>query len=119
VNNEKTLTEMWGFSFYKGIYNKTFIMKKITLTEKQLEEMVLKVLEEQGALTGAMTGVEAFNQLPDCKRKSDDELSGGVVMKVKTPQSRAAAVSQSFSKQINTTVSLFIQKDKKPFCKYR
>jgi len=94
-------------------------MKKVTLTEKQIEEMVLKVLEEQGALTGAMTGVEAFNKLPDCKKKSDDELAGGVIMKVKSPQSRAAAVSQSFSKQINTTVSLFIQKNKKPFCKLR
>jgi len=46
-------------------------------------------------------------------------LAGGVIMKVKSPQSRAAAVSQSFSKQINTTVSLFIQKNKKPFCKLR
>ena len=44
-------------------------MKKVKLTEKQLEEMVLKVLEEQGALTGAMTGVDAFNKLPDCKKK--------------------------------------------------
>jgi hypothetical protein len=94
-------------------------MKKVKLTEKQLEELVLKVLKEQGTMAGAMTGVEAFNKLPDCKRKDDEELVGGVIMKVKSPQSRAAAISQSFSKEINTTVSLYIQKNKKPFCKLR
>jgi hypothetical protein len=94
-------------------------MKKITLTEKQLEEMVLKVLEEQGALQGAMTGIQAFDKLPSCGKKSDDELSGGVIMKVKAPQSRAAAISQSFNKEINRTVTLFIQKNNKPFCKFR
>ena len=93
-------------------------MKKVKLTEKQLEAMVLKVLEEQ-SLQGGITGVEAFNKLPECKKKSDDELSGGVVVKVKEPQSRAAAISQSFSKSINTTVSLIVQKNKKPFCKLR
>jgi len=94
-------------------------MKKITLTEKQLEEMVLKVLEEQGAVSGAMTGVQAYNNLPDCKKKNDEELNGGVVVKVQTPQSRAAAISQSFSKSINTTVSLYVKKGGKPFCKLR
>lgn len=94
-------------------------MKKITLTEKQLEEMVLKVLEEQGAIQGAMTGTEAYEKLPSCGKKSDDELSGGVITKVKAPQSRASAISQSFSKSINTTVSLYIQKNNKPFCKFR
>jgi len=94
-------------------------MKKITLTEKQLEEMVLKVLEEQGAVSGAMTGVQAYDKLPSCGKKSDDELAGGVIMKVKAPQSRAAAISQSFNKEINRTVTLFIQKNNKPFCKFR
>jgi len=94
-------------------------MKKVTLTEKQLEELVLKVLEEQGAVSGAMTGVQAYNNLPDCKKKNDDELAGGMVVKVKAPQSRASAISQSFSKTINTTVSLYIKKEGKPFCKLR
>jgi hypothetical protein len=94
-------------------------MKKVTLTEKQLEEMVLKVLEEQGAVSGAMTGVRAYNDLPDCSKKKDDELAGGMVVKVKEPQSRASAISQSFSKSINTTVSLYIKKEGKPFCKLR
>ena len=94
-------------------------MKKVTLTEEHIENLVRKVLEEQGAVSGTMTGVEAFNNLPDCKKKNDDELSGGMVVKVKAPQSRASAISQSFSKSINTTVSLYIQKNKKPFCKLR
>jgi hypothetical protein len=94
-------------------------MKKVKLTEKELEQLVLKVIQEQGSIEGAITGVEAFNKLPDCKKKSDDELMGGIVKKVKQPQSRAAAISQSFSKSINTTVSLYIEKNRKPFCKLR
>jgi|TARA_B110000503_G_scaffold31481_1_gene50816 hypothetical protein len=93
-------------------------MKKIQLTERQLEDMVLKVLEEQSAVSGLMTGVNAY-KLPDCRKKSDDEISGGVVTKVKNPSTRATAISQSFSKTINTTASLYIQKDGRPFCKLR
>ena len=75
--------------------------------------MVLKVLEEQGVMSGAITGVEAFNKLEDCKRKDDNELVGGVIMKVKSPESRAAAISQSFSKSINTTrITLYPKRQK-------
>jgi hypothetical protein len=68
--------------------------------------------------SGTITGVKAF-ELPNCSKKSDNEISGGVVTKVMSPNTRATAISQSFSKTINTTSSLYITKDKKPFCKLR
>lgn len=91
-------------------------MKKvIRLTESELSEMVYKIINEEA---GAPT-ISELTKLPNCSRKKDSELAGGVIREVPAPTDRRAAISQSFNKSINTDISLYIVKDKKPFCKLR
>lgn len=88
-------------------------MKKIIkLTEAELTEMVYKIISEDASMS-------ELNKLPSCSRKKDEELVGGLVKEVPQPQSRAAAISQSFNQTLNVDVKLYIVKDKKPFCKLR
>ena len=96
-------------------------MKKITLTEKQLEEMVLKVLEEQGAVAGGTAGVtrSQMNDLTDCSRiKNVDSLVGGIVRKYEVADSRMKAL-QAAANSINTGTTLYLEINRKPFCKLR
>ena len=50
-------------------------MKKVTLTEEHIENLVRKVLEEQGAVSGAATGMgrSQMNNLPNCSKKDSEE----------------------------------------------
>ena len=89
-------------------------MKKVVrLSESQLNELIEKIVKEQASFDQIM-------KLPNCSDKKDEELNGGVLVKTVVPSSnRAAAISQSFNKEINRAVNIYVVKDKKPFCKYR
>lgn len=95
-------------------------MKKVTLTEKQLEELVLKVLEEQGALSGASVGMDRskINTLPNCSKKNSEDLIGGVVRKHEVTDSRLKAF-QAAANSMNTGTTLYLEVNRKPFCKLR
>lgn len=89
-------------------------MKKVVrLNESQLNDLIEKIVSEQTILGELM-------KLPDCLDKKDEELNGGVLVKTVIPNTnRAAAISQSFNKEINRAVNLYVVKDKRPFCKFR
>ena len=89
-------------------------MKKVVrLSESQLNDLIEKIVSEQTILGELM-------KLPDCSDKKDEELNGGVLVKTVIPNSnRGAAISQSFNKQINNAVNMYVVKEKRPFCKYR
>lgn len=96
-------------------------MKKITLTEKQLEEMVLKALTEQGAVAGGAAGMNRsqMNSLTECSRvKNPDSLVGGIVRKYEVADSRLKAF-QAAANSMNTGTSLYLEVNRKPFCKLR
>ena len=86
-------------------------MKKVVrLTEGQLSELVQKILSEDYSLV----------DLPNCSKKGADELNGTKIVKHEVPNTdRLAAISNSFNKQINRGVELYVVKNNKPFCKIR
>ena len=89
-------------------------MKKVVrLSESQLNDLIENIVSEQSILNQLM-------KLPDCSDKKDEELNGGVLVKTVIPNSnRGAAISQSFNKEINRAVNVYVVKDKVPFCKFR
>jgi len=97
-------------------------MKKVKLTEKQLEDMVLKVLEEQGAVQGASAGLgrSEMNRLPKCYRKDSKELIGGVIKDhmvfITDPKMKAFQVAAN---KAGTGTELYLEVKGKPFCKIR
>ena len=90
-------------------------MKKVTLSEKDLEQMVMKVLEEQGAIGGASSGLgrSVINNLPKCSKKDADELIGAVVKQPIMSKFQYAAIAAG------TGTELYLEVKNKPFCKLR
>jgi len=103
------------FYFFCVFIIKSFIMKKVKLTEKQLEELVLKVLEEQGAIGGASSGMNRseINNLPKCSKKDAKELINGVVKQPVMSKFQYAAIATG------TGTELYLEVKNKPFCKLR
>ena len=96
-------------------------MKKVTLTEEHIENLVRKVLEEQGAIGGASSGMERskINELPKCSElKNIDEIIGGKVMKHKVSDSRLQAF-QAAANSANIGTSVYVFAKNKPFCKIK
>lgn len=95
-------------------------MKKVTLTEDHIEKLVLKVLEEQGALSGAAAGMDRskINNLPNCSKKNSEDLIGGVVRKHEVTDSRLQAFQVAANKA-GTGTELYLEVKKTPFCKLR
>ncbi len=95
-------------------------MKKVTLTEEHIENLVRKVLEEQGAVSGAATGMgrSEINSLPKCSKKNSEELIGGVVRKHEVTDSRLQAFQVAANKA-GTGTELYLEVKKRPFCKLR
>ena len=106
-------------------------MKKVKLTEKQLEAMVLKVLEEQ-LKDGFNKGMhDAVKDKPDCSKIKPNEILGGIVKVVKGnkklyPKHTSGvdkleflgAVSKAATGQLEDDI-YYIEVKGKPFCKLR
>lgn len=96
-------------------------MKKVTLTEEHIENLVRKVLEEQSALSGVEAGMSRadINKLPKCSElKNIDDIIGGKVMKHKVSDSRLQAF-QAAANSANIGTSVYVFAKNKPFCKIK
>jgi len=91
-------------------------MKKVTLTEEHIENLVRKVLEEQGAFGGTSSGMKRskINNLPKCSKIKDaEELIGAVVKQPIMSKFQYAAI------EAGTGTELYLEVKNEPFCKLR